>query len=169
MLVSRKCAPSEWQVVTRHFFPENEAGKHTFLLLHFLHYLDILDAMPVIVENRLRFQLLSSCPAQFQILLSWSMPRKRRPSRLAAMPVVLLPANGSRIQAPGLVEARMMRARRASGFWVGCLPCDFPILRWQAAAIHPSSACHHSVFHQLVVVKCGTFFSFLAQITNSVE
>lgn len=25
--------------------------------------------MPVIVENRLRFQFLSSCPAQFQILL----------------------------------------------------------------------------------------------------
>lgn len=62
-------SPSEWQVVARHFFPENEAGKHTFLLLHFLHHLDILDAVPVIVENRLRFQLLSSCPAQFQILL----------------------------------------------------------------------------------------------------
>lgn len=69
MLVSRKCAPSEWQVVARHFFPENEAGKHTFLQLHFLHHLDILDAVPVIEENRLRFQFLSSCPAQFQILL----------------------------------------------------------------------------------------------------
>ena len=69
MLVSRKRAPSEWQVVARHFFPENEAGKHPFLQLHFLHYLDILDAVPVIEENRLRFQLLSSCPAQFQILL----------------------------------------------------------------------------------------------------
>lgn len=34
-----------WQVVAWHFFPENEAGKHPFLLLHFLYHLDILDAM----------------------------------------------------------------------------------------------------------------------------
>ncbi len=52
------------------------------------------------------------------------------------MPVVVLPANGSRIHAPGLVEARMMRARRASGFCVGCLPCDFSHLAMADARRH---------------------------------
>ena len=69
MLVSKRCTSSEWQVVARHIFPKNETGKHPFLLLHFLHHLNILDAMPV----------------------------------------VLLPANGSRIQAPGLVEREGVR------------------------------------------------------------
>ena len=51
---------------------------------------------------------------------SRSIPRKRRPSRLAAMPVVLLPANGSRIHAPALVDAKMIRLSTPNGFWVGC-------------------------------------------------
>ena len=38
----------------------------------------------------------------------------------AAMPVVLLPANGSRIQAPACVEAKMIRLSRPNGFCVGC-------------------------------------------------
>ena len=44
------------------------------------------------------------------------------PSRRAAMPVVQLPANGSRIMPPGLVQANMERYRRCRGFCVGCLP-----------------------------------------------
>ena len=41
------------------------------------------------------------------------------------MPVVLLPVNGSRIHAPGEVEAWMARATTLRGFCVGCLPQDF--------------------------------------------
>lgn len=41
------------------------------------------------------------------------------------MPVVLLPVKGSRIHAPGTVEAWMARATTLRGFWVGCLPQDF--------------------------------------------
>jgi hypothetical protein len=46
-----------WQVVAWHFFPENEAGKHPFLLLHFLYHLDILDAM-LITGKENKFELM---------------------------------------------------------------------------------------------------------------
>ena len=51
---------------------------------------------------------------------SRSIPSYRRPKRLAAMPVVLLPANGSSIHAPAFVDARIMRLSNPSGFCVGC-------------------------------------------------
>lgn len=54
-----------------------------------------------------------------------SIPRYRLSKRLAATPVVLLPAKGSSTHAPGLVEARIALASTESGFWVGCLPQDF--------------------------------------------
>ena len=47
---------------------------------------------------------------------SWSNPKNLRFSKQAAMPVVLLPQNGSRIQSFSFVEARMILARRESGF-----------------------------------------------------
>ena len=56
---------------------------------------------------------------------SWSMPINFRPNRLAAIPVVQLPANGSRIISPGLVEAKIIRYNNFSGFCVGCLPQVF--------------------------------------------
>jgi hypothetical protein len=48
------------------------------------------------------------------------MPMYLRPSRRATAPVVPVPKNGSRMMSPGLVEARITRCSRASGFWVGC-------------------------------------------------
>ena len=42
-----------------------------------------------------------------------------------AIPVVELPVNGSRITAPGFVEARITRFKSSIGFWVGCLPNFF--------------------------------------------
>jgi hypothetical protein len=36
-----------------------------------------------------------------------SIPKKRRLAKLAAIPVVELPANGSKIHAPGLVDAKI--------------------------------------------------------------
>ncbi len=56
---------------------------------------------------------------------SKSIPKNLRSNRLAAMPVVLEPVNGSKIHALNLVEARIMRVKTASGFCVGCLPQFF--------------------------------------------
>ena len=53
------------------------------------------------------------------------LPVQFQPHRLAAIPVVELPLNGSRIQSPGVVEARIIRTRRRKGFCVGCLPQVF--------------------------------------------
>lgn len=56
---------------------------------------------------------------------SCSIPRYLRPSKLAAMPVVLLPANGSSIHAPAFVDAIIMRESNPRGFCVGCFVHDF--------------------------------------------
>src|SRR6266852_5501157 len=53
------------------------------------------------------------------------MPTARRLVRRAARAVVPEPEKGSRTRSPSLVEARRMRSRRATGFWVGCLPNFF--------------------------------------------
>src|SRR2546428_2130586 len=54
-----------------------------------------------------------------------SQPRAWRRRRKAARSVVPLPEKGSRTKSPSLEEARRMRSRRATGFWVGCLPNFF--------------------------------------------
>src|SRR5260370_655408 len=54
-----------------------------------------------------------------------SQPRAWRRRRNAARSVVPPPKNGSRTRSPSLEEARRMRSRRATGFWVGCLPNFF--------------------------------------------
>jgi hypothetical protein len=43
----------------------------------------------------------------------------------AAKAVVPEPEKGSRTRSPSWEEARRMRSRRATGFWVGCLPWRF--------------------------------------------
>jgi hypothetical protein len=53
------------------------------------------------------------------------MPKNRLLAKFAAIPVVLLPVNGSSIQAFGLVEAKISLVKTERGFWVGCLPHDF--------------------------------------------
>ena len=47
---------------------------------------------------------------------SCSMPRKRLPISVAAIPVVLLPANGSSIHELGSVDARIIRTNRLMYF-----------------------------------------------------
>src|SRR5882672_5816018 len=54
-----------------------------------------------------------------------SQPRAWRRRRKAVRRVVQLPENGSRTKSPSFVEARRIRSRRATGFWVGCLPNFF--------------------------------------------
>src|SRR5216683_1251296 len=54
-----------------------------------------------------------------------SQPKACRRRRKAARSVVPLPEKGSRTKSPSLEEARRMRSRRATGFWVGCLPNCF--------------------------------------------
>src|SRR5712692_6088349 len=54
-----------------------------------------------------------------------SQPNAWRRRRKAVRSVVPLPEKGSRTKSPSLVEARRMRSRRATGFWVGCLPNFF--------------------------------------------
>ena len=59
-----------------------------------------------------------------------------------------LPQNGSKIQAFSFVEARIIRARSGSGFWVGCFPQDFS---------------HFAIagrLHRLVVEIIRNFFAF---------
>ena len=60
----------------------------------------------------------------------------RRPSRIAAAPVVPLPAKKSRTQSPGRVEAATMRRRTASGFWVG-----YPVF---SRPVGDTMVCHHT-------------------------
>src|SRR5260370_33053965 len=48
-----------------------------------------------------------------------SQPRAWRRRRKAVSTVVPLPEKGSRTRSPSLGEARRMRSRRATGFWVG--------------------------------------------------
>ena len=48
--------------------------------------------------------------------LSCSIPKKRLPVSEAAMPVVLLPVNGSSIHELGSVDARIIRTYRLNGF-----------------------------------------------------
>ena len=43
----------------------------------------------------------------------------RSPMSAAAIPVVLLPAKGSRMEAPGAVDARMTRLKSSTGFELG--------------------------------------------------
>src|SRR5690242_1021390 len=57
--------------------------------------------------------------------VSISIPIALRPVRIAAKAVVPEPEKGSRTRSPSEVEARRMRSRRATGFWVGCLPNFF--------------------------------------------
>src|SRR5216683_774599 len=54
-----------------------------------------------------------------------SQPKAWRRRRNAVRSVVPLPEKGSRTKSPSLEEARRMRSRRATGFWVGCLPNFF--------------------------------------------
>src|SRR6266567_2956541 len=54
-----------------------------------------------------------------------SQPRAWRRRRKAARSVVPEPEKGSRTRSPSLEQARRMRSRRATGFWVGCLPNFF--------------------------------------------
>src|SRR6266852_1868154 len=54
-----------------------------------------------------------------------SQPKACRRRRKAVRRVVPPPRNGSRTRSPSLEEARRMRSRRATGFWVGCLPNFF--------------------------------------------
>src|SRR6266436_7463469 len=54
-----------------------------------------------------------------------SQPKAWRRRRKAVKSVVPLPEKGSRTKSPSLVEARRMSSRRATGFWVGCLPNFF--------------------------------------------
>ena len=56
---------------------------------------------------------------------SISTPRKRRPARVAATPVVPDPAKGSRTRSPGEEAAATTRSSSASGFWVGWRPWTF--------------------------------------------
>jgi hypothetical protein len=44
---------------------------------------------------------------------------------VAAIPVVPLPLNGSKMISPGFVDARIIRFKRANGFCVGCFPNFF--------------------------------------------
>jgi hypothetical protein len=68
---------------------------------------DPLSAAPI---------LRSANPAYSRSL---SAPTKKRPSSLAATPVVPDPQNGSKTNSPSTVEAKMARRRRRRGFWVG--------------------------------------------------
>src|SRR5258708_6734382 len=54
-----------------------------------------------------------------------SKPRAWRRRRNAARSVVPEPEKGSRTRSPSWEEARRMRSRSATGFWVGCLPNFF--------------------------------------------
>lgn len=69
-----------------------------------------------------------------------SMPANLRAQRLAAIPVVELPQNGSRIQSPLSVQERMIRVKTERGFCVGCLPHDFS-QRPIAGSRHTSVIC----------------------------
>jgi hypothetical protein len=67
-------------------------------------------------------------PANSAYSRSVSAPTKKRPSSLAATPVVPDPQNGSKTRAHSAVEAKMARRRRRRGFWVGWRPWDFSLL-----------------------------------------
>src|SRR5229473_7227425 len=54
-----------------------------------------------------------------------SQTKAWRRRRNAVRSVVPLPEKGSRTRSPSWEEARRMRSRRATGFWVGCLPNFF--------------------------------------------
>jgi len=67
-------------------------------------------------------------PANSAYSRSISIPTKKRPSSLAATPVVPDPQKGSKTSSPSLVEANMARRRRRRGFWVGWRPWDFSLM-----------------------------------------
>jgi len=67
----------------------------------------------------LRFTLI------FKYSSSKSIPKNLLFNKLAAIPVVLAPVNGSKIHAPDSVEARIIRVKTESGFCVGYLPRKF--------------------------------------------
>lgn len=69
-----------------------------------------------------------------------SIPANLRSQRLAAIPVVELPLNGSRIQSPLSVQDSMIRVKTERGFCVGCLPHDFS-QRPIAGSRHTSVIC----------------------------
>jgi hypothetical protein len=75
---------------------------------------------------------------------SWSNPRNLRFNKLAAIPVVLLPVKGSKIQALGCVDDKMIRDNTPKGFCVGCFPHDFS---------------HVSFFHQYLHRKACLFYN----------
>src|SRR5215210_3033665 len=58
-------------------------------------------------------------PASSQYSSSISAPTKKRPSSLAATPVVPDPQNGSKTRSPSRVEATSARRTSLRGFWVG--------------------------------------------------
>jgi len=47
------------------------------------------------------------------------------PIIVAAIPVVPLPLNGSKMISPGFVDAKIILFNRANGFCVGCFPNSF--------------------------------------------
>ncbi len=64
-----------------------------------------------------------------------SMPMYLRPSFCATAIAVPQPQKGSRTMSPGLLDALIMRSRRASGFCVGYPSLSFP---WAIGIIHVS-------------------------------
>jgi hypothetical protein len=58
------------------------------------------------------FRLLLIC----KNISSWSIPKNLLLAKLAAIPVVLLPVNGSKIQAFGWVDASIILVRTDKGF-----------------------------------------------------
>src|SRR5215218_507871 len=59
---------------------------------------------------------------------STSAPTKKRPSSLAATPVVADPLKGSKSRSPSTLEASTARRSRRRGFWVGWRPWDFSLM-----------------------------------------
>jgi len=76
---------------------------------------------------------------------SISIPRNFLSNKFAAIPVVLLPANGSKIQAFCFVDARIILVSTESGFCVGCAYSGSkePGVRYKLS--HPSGAESQSI------------------------
>lgn len=92
------------------------------------------------------------------------------PSKLAAIPVVKLPAKGSRIVSPCRVLARIIRYRRRNGFCVGCLPQRFSHNPTEGN-FQTSGICFPP-FNWVIRLKLRKYLlwaDFAAQIINSAE
>src|SRR5438128_9723555 len=59
--------------------------------------------------------------ATSRLSTSFSIPMKRKPSSLAATPVLPLPMKGSSTTPPGGMTSRQSQRMRSTGFTVGCL------------------------------------------------